>query len=80
MRAFRCERLQVKGLSEEVEENMHMSAVSLLILCLSFLEITSALAVSHRDLPETHMNVVSLRFIKFTYPTACVTELSITVY
>lgn len=66
MRSFGSERLQTKGLSKEVEENM--SAVSLFILCSSFLVITSAVAVSlPRDLPETHMNVVSLRFMKFTF-------------
>lgn len=73
MKGFGSERLQAKGLSREVEENM--SAVSLLILCSSFLVIASAVAISlHRDLPETHMNVVSLRFIKCTFLSACVTE------
>ena len=66
MRSFGSERSQAKGLSEEVEENM--SAVSLFILCSSILVLASAVAVRFpRDLPETHMNVVSFTFTKFTF-------------
>ena len=58
-----------------------MSAVSLFILCSSFFSIASAVTVSlYRDLPETHMNVVSFRFMIFTfYPLVIVklAELSI---
>ena len=38
-----------------------MSVASLLILCSSFLVLASAVAIiHHRDLPESHMNVVSV--------------------
>lgn len=45
-----------------------MSAVSLFTLCSMLLVVASTVAVSlPRDLPETHMNVVSFTFMKFIF-------------